>query len=398
MNAPRSGSAALSKDAHGAVALTGFVTAPGYEGALQTEVGSAKLDGPRWPSLLTARTPLKNVDPAFALQLVPAAQQVRGESVRDLVVAADAALADSLESGEGPIVVHAYVPDSAAYRTIAGRAALLGTSFVDHLRQHRRRVSKRISATLDVVRAANATVVQLVLVGRTSLLVSAARPRGIATGGLDVAPWPGGAAAVDESRAAPSRAYRKLVESFAWMNAAPDKGQTCVDLGGSPGGWAFTALTRGASVIAVDRSPLTPPAAGHPKLAMVIGNAFTYRPPGPVYWLLCDVICEPGKTIALVERWIDEGLCSAVIATLKFKGSDDYHLIAEARARLATRRWDFLRIKHMRHHNNEAVIMMRRQVPLAAPEKASPEKENAPGAALVLPAPEASSPDSGDGD
>jgi 23S rRNA (cytidine2498-2'-O)-methyltransferase len=243
---------------------------------------------------------------------------------------------------------------------------------------------------------ADVTLVQLVLVGRMSLLVSAARPQPLSTGGFDLAPWPGGAAAVDESRAAPSRAYRKLVESFAWMDAGPDKGQTCVDLGGSPGGWAYTALTRGASVIAVDRSPLAPPAAGHAKLAMVIGNAFTYRPPGPVDWLLCDVICEPEKTIALVERWMDEGLCNAVIATLKFKGSGDYQRLGEARSRLHRRGWGFLRIKHMRHHNNEAVIMLRRHVAETIDERI--EDAETASETLLLPAPEAATPESGDGD
>ncbi|HEY0705856.1 MAG TPA: SAM-dependent methyltransferase [Polyangia bacterium] len=381
---------AVSTTADGGAPLTGYVTAPGFEAALLAELGAGKLDGPRWPSLVTTRSKAKAADPAFALQVIPAATQVRGESVRDLVVAADEILADRLEAGDGPIVVHAYVPDAAAYRTVSGRAALLGSSYADHLRQHRRRVSRRLTTTADAF--SEAIVVQLVLVGRTSLLVSASKPQPLATGGFDLAPWPGGVAAVDESRAAPSRAYRKLVESFAWLGAAPERGQTCVDLGGSPGGWAFTALTRGASVIAVDRSPLSPPAAGHPKLAMVIGNAFTYRPPGPVDWLLCDVICEPEKTIALVERWIDEGLCTAVIATLKFKGAGDYGRIGEARTRLAKRRWDSLRIKHMRHHNNEAVIMMRRQV------SAPLQTKNAPGTALALPTPGAKKPESGDGD
>ena len=361
MSAPPAGArAGLDKAPSASRPLTGFVTAPGFETALFAELGIPKLDGPRWPALVTARAGVGLPDPAFALQLIPNAFQVRGESVRDLVEAADGAVGEILESTDGPLVLHAYVPDPAAYRTVAGRAVLIGTSFADHLRQHRRRVSRRLEAVAHDSFAAS-TVVQLVLVGRTSLLVSAAQPQALAPGGFDLAPWAGGAAAVEENRAAPSRAYRKLIESFSWLGAAPERGQTCVDLGGSPGGWAFTALTRGASVVAVDRSALAPPAAGHPKLAMVIGNAFTYRPPGPVDWLLCDVICEPEKTVALVERWMDEKLCNAVVATLKFKGTADYPIIAEARKRLGRRRWAFLRIKHMRHHNNEAVILLRRQ-------------------------------------
>jgi hypothetical protein len=51
------------------------------------------------------------------------------------------------------------------------------------------------------------------------------------------------------------------------------------------------------------------------------------------------------------------GLCQSLVATLKFKGDADYAAIAEARTRLARHRWPFLRIKHLRNHNNEAVIL-----------------------------------------
>ena len=67
----------------------------------------------------------------------------------------------------------------------------------------------------------------------------------------------------------------------------------------APGGWAYSALRRGARVTAVDRAPLLPPAGGHPNLTTVLGNAFTFTPPArPVDWLLCDVICEPPRSVA----------------------------------------------------------------------------------------------------
>jgi 23S rRNA (cytidine2498-2'-O)-methyltransferase len=348
--------------------LTGFVAVVGFEAALLAELGLAKADGPRWPGLVTTRRPLAKADPAFALQVLPGAIQVAGDSVGALVEATDAVLADALEAGTGPILLHAFVPDRIAYRNVAGRAALLQKGFVEHLRAHRRRVSRRLLGPTDTAPIAAGAgdaadrllQVQLALVGRTSLLVSAAVPQVLPLGGTDLVPFSGGTASVPDDRAAPSRAYRKLVEGFAWLGAAPAPGETCVDLGGAPGGWAFTALTRGAQVIAVDRSPLLPPAAGHPGLTMNIGNAFTYRPAAAVDWLLCDVICEPAKTIALVERWVDEKLCRRVVATLKFKGSADYRAIEEARVKLARKGWGFLRIKHLRNHSNEAVILMSR--------------------------------------
>jgi 23S rRNA (cytidine2498-2'-O)-methyltransferase len=93
---------------------------------------------------------------------------------------------------------------------------------------------------------------------------------------------------------------------------------------------------------------------------MVLGNAFTYTPPAPVDWLLCDVICEPARTFALVERWMKDGLCRRVVATVKFKGADAYAELGAARARLAALGFRQLRIKHLANHHNEAAILAAR--------------------------------------
>jgi 23S rRNA (cytidine2498-2'-O)-methyltransferase len=338
--------------------LTGLLAVVGFEGALLAELGLAKPDGPRWPGMITTRRPM--ADPAFALQVLPSAVQVKGAALADLVGGAAAALAPALDRSRGPVALHAFVPDAAAYRTIEAQAAQVGKGVLEHLRAKGHPAHGRIKAGAAERLVPETLLIQLALVGRTSLLVSAAHPRPLPTGGLDLAPWPAGAAPVREDRTAPSRAYRKLVEGFAWLGRAPGEGQSCVDLGGAPGGWAYTALCRGAAVTAVDRSPLAPPAAGHPRLTMVLGNAFTYRPPAPVDWLLCDVICAPARTIELCEQWMGEGLCQSLVATLKFKGDADYPAIAEARTRLARHRWPFVRIKHLRNHNNEAVILASR--------------------------------------
>ena len=67
---------------------------------------------------------------------------------------------------------------------------------------------------------------------------------------------------------------------------------------------------------------------------MIIGDAFGYRPPEPVDWLLCDVICRPERTLELAETWMREGLCRRLVATLKFTGTGDYAAHRRARARL----------------------------------------------------------------
>jgi 23S rRNA (cytidine2498-2'-O)-methyltransferase len=198
---------------------------------------------------------------------------------------------------------------------------------------------------------------QLLALDRTTILSSAASPAPLPGGGFTLAPWPGGAAPVAIDRAPPSRAYQKLEEAFLWMNAAPGANDVCVDLGAAPGGWTMTALKRGARVIAVDRAPLEPPAAPHPRLTMKIGSAFTFEPPQPVDWLLCDVICEPPRSIALIENWLARRWCRHLVCTIKFKGTSGYGVLSPLAARLADAGLRFARIKQLAHNKNEVTVM-----------------------------------------
>ncbi len=319
-------------------------------------------DGPRWPGVVSTRRVLDApIDPAFARQQLPAARLLHGESVRDLAEAVYAAVDGFVDGPTDAFTLHVFVPDAVAYKTVAGRAGLLEATILDLWRQRRRRSLRHFVPGPEArARWGQVLVIQVAVVGRTSLLVSAVRPRALPGGGVDLAPWPAGLAPVAEDRTAPSRAYRKLQEGFAWLGAGLVVGQTCVDLGGAPGGWAWTALSAGAKVIAVDRSPLAPPALGHPRLRMIVGDAFAYQPAHPVDWLLCDVICAPPRTVELVEHWMAHGWCRFVVATIKFKGQDGYGVVAVAQARLAKRGWRHVRIKHMFHHNNEVAILAAR--------------------------------------
>ena len=285
--------------------LQAFVVLPGHEPALQAELPAGRLSGPRWPALLSTREPLPLMDPAFALQQLPDARWVRADSPEALGRAAAAEVAPALAAASAWLL-HTLVPDPQAYRTLLPLLAPLAASFTGEL--------GRLAPGLAAPRTepggnfGEHPLVQLVLVGRGSLLVSAARPRALAAGGFDLRPWPAGNAPVPEDCQAPSRAYRKLCEGFAWLGKTPAEGELCIDLGGSPGGWAWTALQRGAAVVAVDRAPLEPPARGHPRLSMVVGDAFTYRPTRPADWLLCDVISRPERTLDSGRRLDGGGL------------------------------------------------------------------------------------------
>lgn len=345
------------------IPLHAFLASQGFEDALAAEVGARgpAAGEPRWPSVVTRRGDTSApIDPVFARQQLPSVALVRGETPTAVAEAAFDAIAPALDREERPFTVHVFAPNAEQYQTVAPLARPVEEALRAVLRDRRRIASRRYVERPSPARWGETLVVQVAVVGRRSFLVSAARPRALPSGGFDVAPWPAGIAPVADDRVAPSRAYGKFEEGLAWLGLAPAAGEVCVDLGGSPGGWAWKTLSRGARVIAVDRSALAPPALGHPALEMIVGNAFTYRPPAAVDWLLCDVICEPPRTIELVDRWMREGLCRRVVATIKFKGKDGYGVLPAARARLAAHGWAQLRFKHLERHHNEVVVLAAR--------------------------------------
>jgi 23S rRNA (cytidine2498-2'-O)-methyltransferase len=243
---------------------------------------------------------------------------------------------------------------------LGSRAALVERALLGLLAERRKRASRRYDSRVATANfGAGLLLVQLLLVARERLLVSAAVPRPLARGGFDLAPWPAGTAPVPDDRAPPSRAYRKLEEAFQWMGAAPGAGESCVDLGAAPGSWTLVAARRGARVIAVDRAPLTPAVARAPGVTTVIGNAFTYVPPGAVDWMLSDVVCEPARAIDLAGDWLAAKRCRNLVVTVKFKGRDQYGALAALAPLLDGVRPIFGRVKQLFHNKNEVTVMIR---------------------------------------
>ena len=51
--------------------------------------------------------------------------------------------------------------------------------------------------------------------------------------------------------------------------------------------------------------------------------------PEPVDWLFSDVICYPGRLLALVRRWMEAGAARNIVVTVKFQGTTDHAVAAE---------------------------------------------------------------------
>jgi len=307
-----------------------------------------------------------DLDPVFARQALPDARAADGSSVRALAEAAYAAVESAIDAWAGPFLIHA-VAHAEPPPGLASRAAGVARELRALLAARRKRASRRERQPEDVATVAGAAafddrwlLVQLLALSPDHLLVSAAAPRALPGGGFDLAPWPGGEAPVSVDRAPPSRAYQKLEEAFLWFGTEPAPGDSCVDLGASPGGWTATLRKRRAQVVAVDRAPLAPPLARDPGIATVIGNAFVFTPPRTVDWMVSDVVCEPPRSLALAERWVSSSLCRNLIVTVKFKGRAGYGVLDGVAQRLMAAGARFARVKQLAHNKNEVTVFARR--------------------------------------
>lgn len=144
----------------------------------------------------------------------------------------------------------------------------------------------------------------------------------------------------------PNRAYLKLWEALTLLGEWPRPGETCIDLGSSPGGWTWAAARLGARVISVDKAPLDPAVASLPNVEFRRASAFSLAPE-PVDWLFCDVVAYPRRLLGLVRRWLEGGAARRAVCTVKFQGRTD-HAAAREFASLADSR-----LVHLHHNKHE---------------------------------------------
>jgi 23S rRNA (cytidine2498-2'-O)-methyltransferase len=160
-------------------------------------------------------------------------------------------------------------------------------------------------------------------------------------------PFPGGAPHFVEDRVGPpSRAYLKLWEACTRIGAWPRPGETCLDLGASPGGWTWAIAKLGATVTAIDKAPLAPNVAAMPGVTLRQGSAFAMEPER-VDWLFSDIIAYPARLLELVQAWIAAGAAERIVCTIKFQGETDF-AAAEAFAAIPG-----AKVMHLFHNKHE---------------------------------------------
>jgi 23S rRNA (cytidine2498-2'-O)-methyltransferase len=261
---------------------------------------------------------------AFARQTLPDATVVKDASISGWADQIITRIAGVLPDA-GPWRLHLW-PAYGEGRAGLHRCDLIRAALDERLKK-RRRTLLRSLAESDMPFTAETSLVQAVLTGPDAGYISVSQaPQPDSLRGI-ISPFIGGDIPHAEDKAAPSRAFAKVIEAELRLGQQIGPGQTCVDLGASPGSWSYVAIQRGAHVTAIDRSPLRDDLMRHPRLSFLQADAFKFKPEQTVDWLICDIIAAPQRSMDLLLEWLRERRMRQFIVTLKFKGTDEYALM-----------------------------------------------------------------------
>lgn len=143
--------------------------------------------------------------------------------------------------------------------------------------------------------------------------------------------WPMGHCQFNEDKVnPPNRAYLKLWEALSLLKRYPQKGESALDLGASPGGWTYVMQSLGTTVTAIDKAPLDAKIARLPNVRYLQQSAFALDPKSftqPIDWVLSDIACYPDKLYELVMKWLDADRAKQLIFTIKLQGQTDLNSI-----------------------------------------------------------------------
>lgn len=170
-------------------------------------------------------------------------------------------------------------------------------------------------------------------------------------------PLPLGAVEFHENKTMPpSRAYLKLWELMTVYKVKPEAGQKVIDFGSCPGGWTWVLQQCGCHVLSIDRAPLDEKIAKLPRIEFKKTNAFNLKPEdlGKVDWFFSDIICYPPKLFELVKNWMDSGLCSNFVCTIKFQGETDFATVERFEKELGAK------VIHLHNNKHEVTAIIQR--------------------------------------
>jgi 23S rRNA (cytidine2498-2'-O)-methyltransferase len=326
-----------------AAELTARAAEAGIAGYARAQRGSGHVEflAPEADALVAA---LPFTALVFARQKLRLFAELRGLDPKDRVGPMVEAIAGRGRYGD-LFVEH---PDSDEHKPLAGLARALGNALRPALRQ-RGLLTDKDDARLPRLHAC-------LLAGDHVLLASARTD--------DSAPWPLGVPRLRAHADAPSRSALKLEEALlvllhpderaAWLQP----GMSAADLGAAPGGWSWVLARHHIKVAAIDNGPLAETALATGLIDPIRADGFTWQPPKPVEWLVCDMVEGPRKVATRLAAWFAQGWCRRAIFNLKLpmkKRWDETRLCLDLFASKAGVPLD-IRAKQLYHDREEITV------------------------------------------
>lgn len=287
----------------------------------------------------------------FARQALALLAELRGLDPKDRV----APVLDAL-SGHGPfgalVVEH---PDSDAGRPLAGLARSFGNALRPALRK---------AGLLTAQDDARRPRLHVCLLAGDQLLLAAADPH-------EASPWPLGIPRLRLHPEAPSRSALKLEEALLVLLDTDERarllrpGMRAADLGAAPGGWTWVLARHGLRVTAIDNGPLRPHLFDTGLVEHLRADGFTWQPPRPLDWMVCDMVEQPRRVATRIAQWFREGWCRQSVFNLKLPMKKRWEetvlclaLLREQAAHPLT-----LRARQLYHDREEITVFATRAAP-----------------------------------
>lgn len=337
-------------------------------------------------------------DPVYALQSIPSAHCVEGDSIKilaneilDAVLVAEKDDKKGLlrRAPRGSLSIHPLVPGQCKGQTkpiYLERCKKICQEIANGMKKGyptaRNRPQQSNDTEEEGVEEKEKWILQVMLLTPTKAIASleqCQQAQSDSTPTMEVM-WPNyihplGLANCDIEEKMPSSAYRKLMEAFECMRIKPTPNSSLVvDLGASPGGWTsvIDKFFPSTHIIAVDRADLDPKLMKKKdKITVVKGDAFTFQPP-PIpptmdpnktndssitTWMISDIISYPDRITELLGNWCSNKWASHMIVTMKFQQEADFDELDRA-IETVTKHGYHCRVKHFFNNKNEVTIMV----------------------------------------
>ena len=176
---------------------------------------------------------------ALASQCLPDAEKVEAASISQWAARTADWLIDRLATHDGPWRLHVFCVAAAESSVTPARCRYVQQAVADILAKKQRRLRCSCNESYAQPLASDEWLLQVGLRTVTEGYLSALPPPSWPAWQRRVSRFPGGRVEVPTDCRAPSRAFAKLAEVELRLARQLMQSESCVDLGSSPGSWAY---------------------------------------------------------------------------------------------------------------------------------------------------------------